>query len=80
MKTTGNQKRFTGAEYNQYDNTATYYDNGYEVATLNFDTNEFEDHDEMTEQQKDDYYAEMVEVKECHEDKELDNPYLWEQL
>lgn len=66
MKTIGNNIPFTGAEYHQHENEASYYIDGIEVASLEFDTDAFHSQ-EMSEEDKDLVYAEMTKAKERFE-------------
>ena len=51
-------------EYNQTTNFSEVMVNGFCVATLNHNKDEFEDYEEMTEAQKDEYYGMMIENRE----------------
>lgn len=48
-----------GAYYDWTANISTYYADGFSIATLNHDSEVFEDLEEMTEEDKDFYYTEM---------------------
>lgn len=68
MKTTGNIP-FNGSDYDSYSNTATSYKNGYCVSILDFDTDTFEQHDDMTNAEADAHYSDMVAERERYEDE-----------
>lgn len=67
METIFKTKIKQGADYDQYDNESAYYVNGFCVATLNHNSDEFNSHEDMTESDKDFYYAEMSKEKESFE-------------
>ena len=60
MRTTGNNMPFTGSEYDNDNGIASYYIDGYLVATLEVSTDVFEDHEEMTEENKQLCYLELT--------------------
>ena len=51
------------AEYRPDTNTATFYIGAYVVATLEFDTDLFEQHEEQTEAESEYFYNQMVQEK-----------------
>lgn len=67
MRTIGNNIPLNGSEYDSEENTATYYEDGFSVATLNFNTDEFEDLKEMTTEDEEFYYSEMSKSKNEYE-------------
>lgn len=69
MYTTGNNKPFNGAEYNSEENLAKYYEGGYVVAVLDFSTDVFDNYEDMSEEDKDLIYSEMVKEKNSYEYK-----------
>lgn len=54
------RKTKNGVEYDYYSDMAEYYKDGYVVATLNFSADNFEQHEDMTEDEADTYYNEMT--------------------
>jgi hypothetical protein len=54
-------------EFRADENAASVYDGKYCVATLNFNDDDFEAHDEMTEQEANEYYLQMTQEKEAYE-------------
>ena len=62
-------------EYNPEENKGTVRVNGYSVCFLDFNTSEFEDFEEMTDDDKNDYWEMMENEKDEYEKeiKEYDN-------
>lgn len=60
METTIKTTLKQGAEYDQYSHKSTFHVNGFLVATLDHSSDVFEEHEDMTEADKDYYYKEMV--------------------
>ena len=64
MKTGANNKPFTGAEYENENDRAYYYIDGYLVARLHFDRDVFSLEDELfPEETQDMFYEEMTIAK-----------------
>ena len=60
MRTTGNNIPFNGSEYDNENDIASYYIGGYLVATLDVGRDIFEDHEEISEEDKQLCYLEMI--------------------
>lgn len=68
MRTFGNNNPFNGSEYYPENNTASYYVDGYVVAHLDFNTDTFEQEEDMTDDDADFYYDEMTRDKNTYYD------------
>lgn len=51
-------------EYNEDKNTSYLYEGDFCIATLDFDTDHFESHDEMTNEEADEYHELMTNERE----------------